>query len=124
MNKIGTNENEGDGQGFTPEGDIDRFFLKRKQKSHQYWELREYNNFGTRTIDEKSKGRIITGVINSYKKKKKLKDKLENINRKSIPFPVQNGSSSVQNGNSSVQNGNSLVQNGKIIMSINIKNIL
>ena len=34
-----------------------------------------------------------------------------------IPFPVQNGSSSVQNGNSSVQNG-------KIIISINIKNIL
>ena len=41
-----------------------------------------------------------------------------------IPFPVQNGSSSVQNGNSSVQNGNSSVQNGKIIISINIKNIL
>ena len=35
----------------------------------------------------------------------------------SIPFPVKNGSSSVQNGNSSVQNG-------KIIISINIKNIL
>ena len=34
-----------------------------------------------------------------------------------IPFPVQNGSSSVQNRNSSVQNG-------KIIISINIKNIL
>ena len=34
-----------------------------------------------------------------------------------IHFPVQNGSSSVQNGNSSVQNG-------KIIISINIKNIL
>ena len=34
-----------------------------------------------------------------------------------IPFPVQNGSSSVQNGNSSVQNG-------KIIISKNIKNIL
>ena len=34
-----------------------------------------------------------------------------------IPFPVQNGSSSFQNGNSSVQNG-------KIIISINIKNIL
>ena len=32
----------------------------------------------------------------------------------SIPFPVQNGNSSVQNGNSSVQNG-------KIIISINIK---
>ena len=40
-----------------------------------------------------------------------------------IPFPVQNGSSSVQNGNSSVQNGNSSVQNGKIIMSINIKKL-
>ena len=47
------------------------------------------------------------------------------------PFPVQNGSSLVQNGNSSfqngsssVQNGNSSVQNGKIIISINIKNIL
>ena len=35
----------------------------------------------------------------------------------SIPFPIQNGSSSVQNGDSSVQNG-------KIIISINIKNIL
>ena len=59
-------------------------------------------------------------------------------NKTSIPFPVQNGSSSVQNGNSSVQNGNSSVQNenssvqngnssvqnGKIIISINIKNIL
>ena len=56
----------------------------------------------------------------------------------SIPFPVQNGSSSVQNGNisfqngnssiqngnSSFQNGNSSVQNGKIIISINITNIL
>ena len=41
-----------------------------------------------------------------------------------IPFPVQNGNSSIQNGNSSVQNGNSSVQNGKIIISINIKNIL
>ena len=47
-----------------------------------------------------------------------------------IPFPVQNGSSSVQNGNSSVQNGissfqswNSSVQNGKIIISINIKKL-
>ena len=45
-----------------------------------------------------------------------------------IPFPVQNGSSSVQNVNSSVQNGsssvqnvNSSVQNGKIIISMNIK---
>ena len=35
----------------------------------------------------------------------------------SISLPVQNGSSSVQNRNSSVQNG-------KIIISINIKNIL
>ncbi len=41
-----------------------------------------------------------------------------------IPFLVQNGSSSVQNGNSSVQNGKSSVQNGKITISINIKNIL
>ena len=41
-----------------------------------------------------------------------------------MPFPVQNGSSSVQNGNSSFQNGNSSVQNGKIIISINIKDIL
>ena len=47
-----------------------------------------------------------------------------------IPFPVQNGSSSVQNGNSSVQNGNSSfqngnssVQNGKIMISINIKKL-
>ena len=50
---------------------------------------------------------------------------------KTIPFPVQNASSSFQNvsssfqnGNSSFQNGNSSVQNGKIIISINIKNIL
>ena len=43
---------------------------------------------------------------------------------KTINFPVQNGSSSLQNGNSSFQNGNSSVQNGKIIISINIKNIL
>ena len=34
-----------------------------------------------------------------------------------IPFPLQNGNSSVQNGNSSVQNG-------KIIISINLRNIL
>ena len=54
-----------------------------------------------------------------------------NVVRNSIPFPVQNGCSSAQNGNSSVQNwnssvqnGNSSVQNGKIIISINIKNIL
>ena len=38
----------------------------------------------------------------------------------SIPFPVQNGSSSFQNGNSSFQNGNSSVENGKIIISMNI----
>ena len=49
---------------------------------------------------------------------------LIDIIHRSIPFPVQNGSSSVQNGNSSVPNGNSSVQNGKIIISINIKNIL
>ena len=55
----------------------------------------------------------------------------------SIPFSVQNGSStvqngnssfqngnsSIQNGNSSVQNGNSSVQNGKIIISINIEKL-
>ena len=46
------------------------------------------------------------------------------IKRWSIPFPVQNGSSSVQNGNSSFQNGNSSFQNGKNIISINIKDIL
>ena len=38
-------------------------------------------------------------------------------NQISIPFPVQNGNSSVQNGNNSVLNR-------KIIISINIKNIL
>ena len=50
--------------------------------------------------------------------------KLPSILRPSTPFPVQNGSSSVQNGSSSVQNGNSSVQNGKVIITINIKNIL
>ena len=45
------------------------------------------------------------------------------ISKFSIPFPVQNGSSSVQNGNSSFQNGNNSVQNGKIIISINIKKL-
>ena len=36
----------------------------------------------------------------------------KNTLKGTIPFPVQNGSSSVQNGNSSFQNGNSSVQNG------------
>ena len=62
-----------------------------------------------------------TSLIHSFILKLKQPPQCLTYQTCSIPFPVQNGSSSVQNGNSLFKNRNSSVQNGKIIISINIK---